>query len=102
VAQCSEGVNLAVAEIDLSLLDRVRKSMPVLQHRRSDAYSLKAVAATPPSTDSGDTYKFGQVTVLERMVFYKTALTIAFTNKKCVVPGRILKSNFFMYRPSDE
>jgi predicted amidohydrolase len=33
-ARCSEGEGLAVAELDLELLAKVRKSLPALQHRR--------------------------------------------------------------------
>jgi len=33
-ARCSEGEGVAVAELDLELLSRIRKSLPALQHRR--------------------------------------------------------------------
>jgi predicted amidohydrolase len=33
-ARCSEGEGVAVAELDLALLERIRRSLPALQHRR--------------------------------------------------------------------
>lgn len=40
--------------------------------------------------DSVEQYTFGQVSVPSSCVFYRTALTYAFVNKKPVLPGRIL------------
>ncbi|XP_020284767.1 nitrilase homolog 1 isoform X2 [Pseudomyrmex gracilis] len=39
VAQCAEKTGIAIAEIDLALLERVRKNMPCEEHRRTDLYS---------------------------------------------------------------
>ncbi|XP_012216283.1 deaminated glutathione amidase isoform X1 [Linepithema humile] len=39
VAQCAEKTGVAIAEIDLALLDKVRKNMPCEEHRRTDLYS---------------------------------------------------------------
>ena len=47
VAQCSEGTGVCVAEIDLTYLDKVRRDMPVWQHRRHDLYG--ELKATPVS-----------------------------------------------------
>lgn len=38
VAQCHEGVDVCLAEIDLDYLHKVRTDMPVQQHRRQDLY----------------------------------------------------------------
>ncbi|XP_071502420.1 nitrilase and fragile histidine triad fusion protein NitFhit-like [Diadema antillarum] len=40
VAQCSEGESVAVAAIDLAYLQRVRTSMPIWDHRRTDLYPV--------------------------------------------------------------
>jgi predicted amidohydrolase len=42
IAQCSDASEetLAVAEINLNYLERVRKEMPVFDHRRPDVYQL--------------------------------------------------------------
>jgi hypothetical protein len=40
--------------------------------------------------DENAIYRFGATTVHGSTVFYKTDKTLAFTNKKCAVPGRIL------------
>ncbi|KAG8430942.1 hypothetical protein GDO86_019701, partial [Hymenochirus boettgeri] len=38
IAQCPEGTGLCYAEIDIAYLERVRREMPVWQHRRTDLY----------------------------------------------------------------
>lgn len=38
IAQCSQGTQIACAEIDLSYLNRIRSQMPVLKHRRPEIY----------------------------------------------------------------
>lgn len=39
IAQCAEKTSIAIAEIDLALLEKVRKNMPCEEHRRIDLYS---------------------------------------------------------------
>lgn len=39
IAQCSEGTRIAVADLDLAYVHDIRRRMPVLQHRRQDAYA---------------------------------------------------------------
>lgn len=111
IAQCSDGPNIAVAEIDLSFLSKTRLSMPVLEHRRNDVYpSLipqhQAVLEDrrndvhpSPMPDhqvklqkivDEEEFQFGQVFVKGTGIFAKTACSMAFTNKKCVVPGHVL------------
>ncbi|XP_051865784.1 deaminated glutathione amidase [Pristis pectinata] len=43
VAQCGQGPGLCCAEIDLDYLQRVRRQMPVIQHRRHDLYRTVGV-----------------------------------------------------------
>ncbi|XP_043268724.1 deaminated glutathione amidase isoform X1 [Venturia canescens] len=40
IAQCPENTGIAVAEIDLDLLNKVRKNMPCENHRRTDLYPM--------------------------------------------------------------
>lgn len=81
-----------MAPIDLSLVTSIRQSMPLEQHRRYDIYP-KMMLSTPlynePIEDNCE-LKFGSSTVKGLQVFYKTRLSFAFTNIKCVLPGRIL------------
>ena len=37
-AQCHEGNDVCVAEIDLGYLNKVRQQMPLMNHRRTDIY----------------------------------------------------------------
>lgn len=93
MAQCSEGTNVAIAEIDLSYIQKVRSTMPLWQHRRNDLYAEMSPLRTAVKSDKIDdkaAYQFGSTTVQGSTVFYKTDKTLAFTNKRCVVPGRIL------------
>ncbi|CAN8025410.1 unnamed protein product, partial [Ixodes persulcatus] len=92
VAQCSDAVGIAVAEINLGLVAKVRQAIPVWNHRRTDLYGnlspcWSASEQGPPEQLQ---YQFGQVTVQAAHVFYKSPLTIAFVNKMPVLPGRIL------------
>nr|CAD7593158.1 unnamed protein product [Timema genevievae] len=90
VAQCSEGANMVTAEIDLQHLKSVRESMPLWKHRRNDLYPKMTQTNSSSSSHYQESYQFGQVVVKSDSVFYKTSLTFAFTNKKCVVPGHVL------------
>jgi deaminated glutathione amidase len=38
IAQCSDGVGIAVAEVDSAFIDKVRARIPVWSHRRPDVY----------------------------------------------------------------
>lgn len=86
-AQCSEGSNVAIAAINKNLLEKTRLSMPLISQKRFDLYP-KVGELIP--RDNVDQYQFGQVTINAKTVFYKTGLTLAIVNKRCVVPGRIL------------
>jgi hypothetical protein len=93
IAQCSEGTSVAIAEIGSSYVQKVRSSMPVWEHRRNDLYpdmSPFKTAVKSDKIDDSTAYRFGSTTVHGSTVFYKTNKTVAFTNKKCAVPGRIL------------
>lgn len=47
VAQCREGPGLCYAEIDLEYLRRVRREMPVNEHRRPELYGAVGLAPAP-------------------------------------------------------
>ncbi|PSN40498.1 Nitrilase and fragile histidine triad fusion protein NitFhit [Blattella germanica] len=93
IAQCSEGTGIATAELDMSYLKQVRRNMPVWEHRRNDLYpALPSLDSNPKLVpyDQQQEYKFGHTSVKASGVFYKTDKTLAFTNLRCVAPGRIL------------
>lgn len=85
IAQCSDGTGLALAQINLPYLREIRENMPVASHRRTDLYPEMPVALKEQ-----EIYDFGQVKVTRESVFYTSPLSIAFTNKRCVVPGHVL------------
>lgn len=62
--------------------------MPLLKQKRFDLYPQIASPASNP--DEMSSYQFGHVVINSKTVFFKTSYTLAFVNKKCAVPGRIL------------
>ncbi|CAH2101830.1 unnamed protein product [Euphydryas editha] len=107
LADCGDSApNYQVAEISDRIVE-VRQNMPVFKHRRPDVYSLytlslrntllqehseqiKPVVIQTQHRTSGPTNVFGHVSVPESCVFYKTDLTYAFVNLRCVTPGHVL------------
>ncbi|KAG8230204.1 hypothetical protein J437_LFUL009265 [Ladona fulva] len=79
----NEGVILA--DLDLKKLANIRRNMPVADHQREDLYYLKRNVIS--SINDQPTYKFGEVTLKNSVLFYKTSLTMAFVNKRNVLPG---------------
>lgn len=91
IAQCSEGEQVAFASVCDDYLKSTRMSMPVWEHRRYDIYpQICPSEGVGTEKEPTNTYKFGQTSVKSGQVFYKTAKTIAFTNKRCVLPGHVL------------
>lgn len=89
VAECGEGQDLCVAEVNLSYLQKIRRDMPVWQHRRHDLYGHMHVH-TPCSVDSETGYDFGGYPISSSYVFYRSANSFCFVNIKPVVPGHVL------------
>lgn len=90
------GENLIVADIDLTNVESVRKNMPCLNHRRDDVYLLKELKASVDQlADGPEFYNFGGYKIAKGTVFLSTAYSIAFTNIRCVVPGREFFFVFF-------
>ncbi|KAF0303271.1 Nitrilase and fragile histidine triad fusion protein NitFhit [Amphibalanus amphitrite] len=104
LADAGERANCVVyADVSAAELARVRDGMPVATQRRVDLYPELNPVPLPPLADSaainsaaavfpGDNekFKFGQVTIDGDMVIYRSKLSYAFVNKKCVVPGHVL------------
>lgn len=40
VAQCSDGVDVCFAEINLNMIKKIRDEMPIMRHRRPDLYGF--------------------------------------------------------------
>jgi len=95
VAECREGINFALAEIDLQYLNKIRRDMPVMEQRRPDLYG--SVISQPSISQDGVPaddwiFQFGHASVRGSSVVHKTGLSLLFVNKKPVVPGHVLVS----------
>lgn len=69
--------------------------MPVSNHRRNDIYSLNMNRQETLQITNEDKYNFADKVIPGVTVFYRTKYCFAFTNIRCVVPGRILLSLLF-------
>ncbi|XP_071442557.1 deaminated glutathione amidase [Hetaerina americana] len=85
----TDEVGVIMADLDMSHLARVRRNMPVINHQREDLYTSPGPCTTLPLI-SGCQYQFGSISLKESVIFLRTLLTIAFVNKKCVLPGHVL------------
>lgn len=90
VSECdqSKSVDISFCEIDDQYLSHVRANMPCFNHRRDDIYKIAVLP--PKSLDSTKTFMFGPYEIPSGTVFYESALSYAFTNIRCVVPGHVL------------
>ncbi|VDI18572.1 bis(5'-adenosyl)-triphosphatase [Mytilus galloprovincialis] len=95
IAQCREGTDVCVAEIDLSYVKSVRANMPIWSHRRPDLYGeiQNLSKSSGCDIDSEEKYQFGHCWIKNTQVFYKTKLSYAFVNIKPVFAA-ILILNF--------
>ncbi|KAK3593021.1 hypothetical protein CHS0354_005384 [Potamilus streckersoni] len=89
VAQCREGTDVCVAELDLDYLRKVRTQMPVAEHRRHDLYGHINFLSRG-LIDSNEYYQFGKIQISCKNVFFRSSQSFAFVNIKPVVPGHIL------------
>ena len=78
-------------EIDLEQINKVREKMPIVEHRRSDLYSLSSPTnlLIPIDSFNEKQIQWGQLKISTDQIFFRTALTMALVNKKPVVPGRM-------------
>ena len=102
IAQCSEGEGVASAYIDLEYLDKVRRNMPVWNHRRNDLYGLvlenemfvKGISGissdTKPSEDKVESQSFGSFTIPSGEIVMTSRHSYVTVNLKPVVPYHLL------------
>lgn len=89
IAECHDKPDVCVAEIDLALLNKRRLEMPVISHKRLDLYGQISPLSSA-DLDSQPEYNFGGHPVKNSGLFYRSALSFAFVNRKPVVPGHVL------------
>lgn len=65
--------------------------MPVFEHRRNDVYELIKLDGSSQHESETSHYMFANKIIPVKTVFYVSKYSYAFTNIRCVVPGRILK-----------
>jgi len=94
IAECREGISFAMAEIDLTYLEKIRQDMPVAAQRRTDLYGQISLPSTsgPGLPEDDWIFSFGPAKVRGASVVYRTASSIVFVNKKPVQPGHLLVS----------
>lgn len=85
-----EDESVAIAEIDNNYLAKVRQEMPVFKHRRNDIYSLNLLREKTNEINDDETFSFADKVIPGSTIFYRSRYSYAFTNIRCVVPGRIL------------
>ncbi|CAG9794514.1 unnamed protein product [Diatraea saccharalis] len=107
LADCGEeSPSYKIVDVPNEELVRVRRNMPVFQHRRRDIYSLytlslrkdllpvhmqhSSISDAPRERHDGPTHVFGQVQIPDKCVFFKSKLSYAFVNLRCVIPGHVL------------
>ena len=99
IAECSNKPDVAFAEIDVEYLSKVRREMPVWNHRRHDLYGHIKVQALEEDGEAGsssstqepkESFTFAHVQVPASAVFYESQLSYAFVNRKPVLPGHVL------------
>jgi len=121
------GVGCVLSEIDVSRLSKMRKAMPVMEHKREGLINLGDIPQEVttwrfnepprnlpeeeeqkttknkfwfPSSDEAErelTVPFGHVEVKNKFIFLQNTLAHAFVNRKCVVPGRRLPFHLCFY-----
>lgn len=111
LTECDDNVNQVqckTVSIDVNELEAIRKRMPCFEHRRNDVYALAPVQMIAPAKsidekqiarniDAEPTpyFVFEKNPVHKSTVFYESPLALAFTNIRCVVPGRKLWKKFY-------
>jgi deaminated glutathione amidase len=79
-----------IVEIDLDLLNNVRKEIPLINCFRNDMYLSVATTKRPIDREF---YMFGNIKIPNSSVFYETEYSIGLVNLRPIVPGRKLASD---------
>jgi len=93
-AEVKEGVGVALAEIDLEKVGRIRREMPVQEQRRPELYGqveIRSLKNRQDLPEDDEIFNFGPTAkVRGASTFHRTPLSLAFVNKKPVVEGHVL------------
>lgn len=91
LVECEQkDVTIAFTEINLEKIDKITNNMPCFHHRRKDIYTLTPLELKKEYNLRNETFMFAQHPIPHDTIFYCTEKCVAFTNIRCVVPGRIL------------
>ncbi|KFM61267.1 Nitrilase and fragile histidine triad fusion protein NitFhit, partial [Stegodyphus mimosarum] len=88
IASCSEGIGIVFAEIKPAYITKIRSEMPVWMHRQEELYGRILLPECKESIP--EMYMFGSINLAPEQIFYKTKYSMAFVNKKPVLPGHVL------------
>ena len=93
IAQCSDKVGFAVAEIDFDFLKQVRQKLPVWTDRRPELYGSIIPAQPNLEIQQDHLFNFGaEIQIPANQVFLKSQHSFAFVNHRPVLPGHVLIS----------
>ncbi|XP_074599306.1 deaminated glutathione amidase-like isoform X2 [Brevipalpus obovatus] len=90
IAQCGDGVGLAVAQINPQHHRSCRSRLPVWTDRRPDIYGDVLAATEEVDIDSCPFYEFGKARIPSSQVFLRTRFSFAFVNHRPLKPGHSL------------
>lgn len=90
IAQCGDGVGLALALIDPEHQKKARSRLPVWTDRRPDIYGEVLPAEDKNEIDIQDLYSFGPAKVFSSQVFLRSRFSFAFLNHRPFLPGHCL------------
>lgn len=92
IAECSPHENIVdcqIATINMKELNDVRSRMPCFEHRRDNIYSVIPARFDDRALVKAGVFHFERHVIPKANIFYESALSVAFTNICCVVPGRM-------------
>ncbi|XP_069693909.1 deaminated glutathione amidase-like isoform X2 [Periplaneta americana] len=85
IAHCSEDMNIATAEINLSYVQMLRESMPIWSNRRNDLYRMLL-----PKLHEEKEYKWGNTVINPESIVCKTSQCLAFVSRMSILPGHVV------------
>jgi len=92
IAEARDDENLLIVPISLDKVYSVRAMLPVQLNRRPSTYQndCDQRLSLPLLKDAESVIPFGHILVKKCMTFLESEHSVAFVNRKCVLPGHVL------------